>query len=196
MWEKIVLNLLSNAFKFTLDGEIESRSAASGRRASFVVRDTGVGILRSSSRTSSSGSTASRGSGQTHEGTGIGLALVQELANLHSGTVEVESVRGKGTTFSVTIPLGRAHPLDEAMPGTSAADPSSLGARHYVEECSGGSQTRTASRRRQNRLSFETSPYRGKPRIRRRGASLGRESCLRTTTRICGIISRESSARL
>ena len=48
--------------------------------------------------------------GRTHEGTGIGLALVQELASLHGGSIRVESTIGKGSTFVVSIPKGRASP--------------------------------------------------------------------------------------
>ncbi len=51
--------------------------------------------------------------GRTHEGTGIGLALVQELVKLHGGTVSAASVMGQGSTFRVAIPLGKAH-LDPA----------------------------------------------------------------------------------
>ena len=60
--------------------------------------------------------------GRTHEGTGIGLALVQELVKLHGGTVRVESVLGEGSTFTVTIPLGTAH-----LPASASARPPTLG---------------------------------------------------------------------
>jgi PAS domain S-box-containing protein len=110
MWEKIVLNLLSNAFKFTLDGSIEVRLEEQDGQAVLTVRDTGVGIpshelphiFERFHRTE-------HRQGRTHEGTGIGLALVQELARLHGGTVGVESVQDKGSTFRVTIPLGKRH---------------------------------------------------------------------------------------
>ena len=135
MWEKIVLNLISNAFKFTLEGEIRVSLREFGGEAILRVQDTGTGISQDQMPHIFERFHRVEGArARTHEGTGIGLALVQELAKLHSGSVEVESVFGEGATFIVRIPLGRAHLLDEAMPGTSAADPSSLGARHYVEE--------------------------------------------------------------
>src|SRR5580658_4096356 len=117
MWEQIVLNLLSNAFKFTHRGEIEVRLEAAEGQALLTVRDTGVGIpfeelphmFQRFHRVEDS-------RGRTHEGTGIGLAMVQELVKLHGGTVSVASVMGEGSTFRVAIPLGRAH-LDPGRVG-------------------------------------------------------------------------------
>ena len=110
MWEKIVLNLLSNAFKFTFAGAIRVRLEASGEEARLSVADTGIGIAASELPhvferfRRVEGATA-----RTHEGTGIGLALVQELVRLHGGQVTVASEPGRGTTFTVAIPLGHAH---------------------------------------------------------------------------------------
>ena len=127
MWEKIVLNLLSNSLKFTFEGEIEIKMRATGSRlrihtpsnggddasTAFVeltVRDTGVGIPaeempRIFERFHRVEATRSR----THEGSGIGLALVLELVKLHGGTVTAQSTPGAGTTFIVKIPEGTAH---------------------------------------------------------------------------------------
>ena len=137
MWEKIVLNLLSNAFKFTFDGEIRVSLAADGRRrcARLVIADTGVGIPADElphvfERFRRIEGTRAR----THEGSGIGLALVQELVRLHGGTVRVTSEPNRGTTFTVEVPLGTAHlgsgELTDARPTASTA----LGATPYVEE--------------------------------------------------------------
>ncbi|MGD0938931.1 MAG: ATP-binding protein [Terracidiphilus sp.] len=135
MWEKIVLNLLSNAFKFTFDGEIDLTLKQSGRSIELTVRDTGVGIAKDDcqrifERFHRIENTRSR----TYEGTGIGLSLVQELARLHSGTVGVESAPGQGSTFTVTIPLGTAHlPVDRLRTGGSVVS-TALGAEAYIEE--------------------------------------------------------------
>lgn len=110
LWEKIVLNLLSNAFKFTLKGGIEVRLEARDGEAILTVSDTGVGIpswelphmFERFHRVEHS-------LGRTQEGTGIGLALVQELVRLHGGSVGVESAIGEGSTFTVAIPLGMRH---------------------------------------------------------------------------------------
>src|SRR5262249_42740885 len=72
--------------------------------------------------------------GRTHEGSGIGLALVQELARLHGGTVSVESEAGKGSTFIVVVPRGRCHlPADQIGAARTLAS-TALGATPFVEE--------------------------------------------------------------
>ncbi|MCY1044918.1 ATP-binding protein [Corallococcus sp. bb12-1] len=110
MWEKVVLNLVSNAFKFTFEGEIRVALKWEGSRVEFTVQDTGVGIPeeelpRLFNRFHRVEGVRSR----SHEGTGIGLALVQELVKLHGGTVGVRSAPGTGTTFTVSLPTGSAH---------------------------------------------------------------------------------------
>ncbi|MCL1464562.1 ATP-binding protein [Argonema galeatum] len=105
MWEKIVFNLISNAFKFTFAGEISVTLRACASSVELEVGDTGTGIPPEElphlfERFHRVRGAASR----THEGTGIGLALVQELVRLHGGTVQVASIVGEGTTFTVSIP--------------------------------------------------------------------------------------------
>ncbi|HST12039.1 MAG TPA: response regulator [Terriglobales bacterium] len=135
MWEKIVLNLVSNAFKFTFEGKIEVSLARAGRNVELRVSDSGVGIPQEElprvfNRFHRIENTRSR----THEGSGIGLALVQELVKLHGGSIEVESTVGKGTTFTVSIPLGKDHlPVDRIRGGNGEAL-STRGATPFVEE--------------------------------------------------------------
>jgi PAS domain S-box-containing protein len=135
MWEKIVLNLVSNAFKFTLDGEIEVRLRAVGERCELSVRDTGVGIPEAElPRIFERFHRVEQSGGRTLEGTGIGLALVQELAKLHGGSVGVESALGRGSTFTVAVPFGTAHlPAERIGPALELPAPG-LEARPYVEE--------------------------------------------------------------
>ncbi|HKW47553.1 MAG TPA: ATP-binding protein [Gemmatimonadaceae bacterium] len=140
MWEKIVLNLLSNAFKHTFEGEITVRVFERDGEAVLEVRDTGVGIPREQlphvfERFHRVPSSRSR----THEGTGIGLALVQELVKLHGGQVQVASKLGVGSTFTVSIPFGSAHLAPEyvvAAADVGRRERSSTGVRAeaYVEE--------------------------------------------------------------
>ncbi len=108
MWEKIVLNLLSNAFKFTFTGGITVRLRSLGDQVELRVEDTGVGIPEAElpylfQRFHRISGTPSR----TDEGSGIGLALVQELVKLHEGTIEVITQVAQGTTFIVTLPVNR-----------------------------------------------------------------------------------------
>ncbi len=110
MWEKVVLNLLSNAFKFTFQGEVVLTLKQVNGFVDLAVRDTGVGIPeeeqgRIFERFHRIENTRAR----THEGTGIGLALVQELVRLHGGNVQVSSASGLGTTFLISIPRGTNH---------------------------------------------------------------------------------------
>ncbi|HEX6900632.1 MAG TPA: ATP-binding protein [Thermoanaerobaculia bacterium] len=134
MWEKIVLNLVSNAFKFTLEGGIEVGVRAVGRQAELTVRDTGTGIPaeeipRLFERFHRVEGTPRR----TQEGSGIGLALVQELVRLHGGEVRVESELGRGTAFFVTLPFGKDHlPADRVGARASTFMPG--GAASFVEE--------------------------------------------------------------
>ena len=135
MWEKIILNLVSNAFKFTFAGEIRVTVARDGDAAAVRVRDTGVGIPEDElSRIFERFHRVENARGRTHEGTGIGLALVRELITLHGGSVAVESAVGAGTTFTLRLPFGTAHlPRDRI---TAVRTPSSTGTRAeaFVEE--------------------------------------------------------------
>jgi PAS domain S-box-containing protein len=135
MWEKIVLNLLSNAFKFTLEGTITVRLTQDDGRAVFSVADTGVGvpekeIPRLFDRFHRVQGTRAR----TQEGSGIGLALVHELVKLHGGTIDVTSTLGRGTTFTVALSLGRTHLPPERLTPPRAQTLPAQGAQQFVQE--------------------------------------------------------------
>jgi signal transduction histidine kinase len=134
MWERIVLNLLSNALKFTMQGEIalELRPATEG--VELTVRDTGAGIPADElPRVFDRFYRVQGATARTGDGSGIGLALVQELVKQHGGRVSVGSALGEGTVFSVTIPLG--------APASAASAPDAAGptpgSAAYVEEALG-----------------------------------------------------------
>jgi signal transduction histidine kinase len=135
MWEKIVLNLLSNAFKFTLDGGIRVALRAVDGQAVLTVTDTGVGIAEEELPRVFERFHRIEGSrARTHEGSGIGLALVQDLVGLHGGTIAVASRHGHGTTFTVTLPLGSDH-LDPARVVSAPAEaPAAPSAQAFVVE--------------------------------------------------------------
>jgi len=122
MWEKIVLNLISNALKFTASGKITVTLTRKDNMAQLTVTDTGVGIPtnelpRIFERFHRVEGTSSR----TYEGSGIGLALVQELVKLHGGSTAVESDPGVRTRFTVSIPFGSAHLPKEHLGATTDA---------------------------------------------------------------------------
>jgi signal transduction histidine kinase len=116
MWEKIVSNLISNALKFTFVGEIAVRVREDGGHFVLKVIDTGVGIpAEEFPRIFERFHRVAGVTGRTHEGTGIGLALVRELATMHGGRVDVESTVGRGSVFRVLIPKGSSHLPQDAV---------------------------------------------------------------------------------
>ena len=134
MWEKIVLNLLSNALKFTFEGEVDLTLKAVDGAVELRVRDTGVGIPEEHrARMFERFHRIEGAPARTHEGTGIGLALVQELAKLHGGSVRVESAVGAGSTFTVTIPRGKEHLPAVHVEARSLAS-SRISAEAYIED--------------------------------------------------------------
>jgi signal transduction histidine kinase len=134
MWETIVLNLVSNAFKFTLEGAITVRQHAVDGGVELEVSDTGVGIRADELPRLFERFHRIEGSrARSHEGSGIGLALVHELVRLHGGRIGARTKEGEGTTFTVSIPLGTAHlPADGVRTDRGSSwKPTSVA---YVEE--------------------------------------------------------------
>ncbi|MGD1940776.1 MAG: response regulator [Leptolyngbyaceae cyanobacterium] len=116
-FDKVLYNLLSNAVKFTPEGgTITVTLTPEDEQCMLTVADTGQGIREDQlpylfERFRQADGSANR----RHEGTGLGLSLVQELVSLHHGQIAVESVYGKGTTFRVVLPVGRQHLPDEQV---------------------------------------------------------------------------------
>ena len=139
MWEKIILNLLSNAFKFTLDGGIAVHVADSpdGLGAQVTVRDTGVGVPAAELPRLFERFHRVEGSlGRSFEGSGIGLAMVQELVKLHFGEISVTSEPGRGTSFCISLPFGSGHlPAAGIIERTSR--PESTRAHLFLDEALG-----------------------------------------------------------
>jgi PAS domain S-box-containing protein len=135
MWEKIVLNLVSNAFKFTFQGEIEVRLRFTAEHFELSVRDTGIGISAAElPKVFERFHRVTGAHGRTHEGTGIGLALVQELVKLHGGLVSVESEHGGGSLFKVALPIGYSHLPAEQIGANRSLPSTALSAPHFIEE--------------------------------------------------------------
>ena len=135
MWEKIVLNLISNAFKFTFTGGITVRLHQVGERVELAVQDTGIGVPAAEiPRLFERFHRVKGAQGRTFEGSGIGLSLCGELVKLHGGTLKVSSVEGEGSCFSVFIPTGRAHLSAERIGANRTITSTAIGAFPYVEE--------------------------------------------------------------
>ncbi|RZM23330.1 MAG: response regulator, partial [Pedobacter sp.] len=128
MWEKIVLNLLSNAFKYTLEGRITVKLRQHEQYAELKVTDTGVGIPEHElPHMFKRFHRVENNAGRTHEGTGIGLSLVHELVQLHGGNINVSSVEAEGSTFTVVLPSGKAHlPAEQVVEHRSDTDTSAI----------------------------------------------------------------------
>jgi signal transduction histidine kinase len=133
-WEKIVLNLVSNAFKFTLEGEISVTVAAKDDHVEMAVRDTGTGIPAAELPHIFERFRRVEGAkGRSFEGTGIGLSLVHELVRLHGGSLRASSVEGQGSTFLVSLPFGSTHlPQDAVTDSPSVFNPTD-GSPYLVE---------------------------------------------------------------
>jgi PAS domain S-box-containing protein len=137
MWEKIVFNLLSNAFKFTFEGSISVRmhAADDGKSAELIVRDTGVGIpSHEVPRLFERFHRVENQKSRSFEGSGIGLALVQELVKLHGGSLVAESKVGKGSSFKVSIPFASDRLRADSLDFGSTGVPTAHRAEVYVEE--------------------------------------------------------------
>jgi signal transduction histidine kinase len=172
MWEKIVLNLLSNAFKYTLQGGAQVRLREVDGSAELMVQDSGSGIpAHELPRLFERFHRVEGAHGRTHEGTGIGLALVQELVKLHGGSVRVESEFGEGSRFYVTIPAGKSHLPADRIEGGRDQVSTGLRADSYVEEAlrwlpaeSGADEVLAAPSLGNSIVSEITPVEKGKPR--------------------------------
>ena len=128
-FERLLTNLLSNALKFTPSGFVEVATALESGSFVLSVLDTGVGISQDElPKIFDRFRQADGGAAREFEGSGIGLALVKEIAKLHGGTASAQSEPGKGSRFTVTIPLGKEHlspsTVVDALPGDGDHHPS------------------------------------------------------------------------
>jgi PAS domain S-box-containing protein len=135
MWEKIVLNLISNALKSTFHGSIAVRLINRPDHVELAVRDTGTGIAEEEiPRLFERFRRIENARRRTHEGSGIGLALVHELVNMHGGKISVQSKLGEGTTFIVALPYGRKHLPDERIVSAERHGVRGMAREAFVQE--------------------------------------------------------------
>lgn len=136
MWEKIVLNLISNALKFTQNGSITVRLINQDDSLLLQVQDTGIGIpAEELPRMFERFHRIKTDYARTHEGSGIGLSLVKELVKMHGGEVNVASGLGSGSTFSVLIPKGADHLSPQLVAqAASSSKPTFSQTKYYLTE--------------------------------------------------------------
>ncbi|BCY12039.1 SpoIIE family protein phosphatase [Actinoplanes sp. L3-i22] len=135
MWEKVVLNLLSNALKFTFDGSIRVTVRAGDGAAVVTVADTGIGVAPAEMpRLFERFHRIDNARSRSNEGSGIGLAMVKELVGLHRGTVTADSTPGRGTTFTIRLPFGVAHLPPGAAIGPAETAPVAATAEPFLQE--------------------------------------------------------------
>lgn len=111
MLDKILFNILSNAFKYTKDhGSIDVYIHKADNNAIITIEDTGIGM--SPETLEHAFDVFYQGNEGTYKGTGLGLALSKELITLHHGTIKIKSEKWKGSSFTITLPLGKEHLRD------------------------------------------------------------------------------------
>jgi signal transduction histidine kinase len=182
MWEKIVLNLLSNALKFTFAGSIRVALRRLADRVELTVADTGVGIPEHElERVFERFHRVEGIRSRTHEGSGIGLALTYELVRLHGGTISVASRVDAGSVFTVEIPLGRAHLPADRIGSAQTLASTALDAAALVDEAG-------------RWLPAPPSPPAQLADVTKRGAPPARASSSPTTTPTCATTSASCCA--
>ncbi|RYZ49857.1 MAG: response regulator, partial [Sphingobacteriales bacterium] len=124
MWEIIILNLVSNAFKYSREGEIRIQIRSHGKHVEVSVIDTGIGIPEKQlDKVFDRFHRVENTDGRSQEGTGIGLSLVRELVKMHGGAITVESEVGRGSAFIILLPTGRDHlPADKIIENRNAPE--------------------------------------------------------------------------
>ena len=138
MWEKIILNLLSNAFKFTWTGTITVELRWHSSHVELLVTDTGVGITPEElPQLFVRFHRVKNTQGRSFEGSGIGLSLVQELVKLHNGTIEVMSTIDQGSCFRVLIPTGSAFLPKYRNEASHALTSTAFDLMPYIDEAQG-----------------------------------------------------------
>ncbi|PWK64825.1 signal transduction histidine kinase [Streptomyces sp. CG 926] len=162
---QILRNLISNAVKFTERGGVELRiEPAAGPEVpvglpgrapmlAFRVRDTGIGIPEQQLESVFGAFQQADGTtSRKYGGTGLGLSISREIAQLLGGAVTAESTPGQGSTFTLFLPVSRAHYEEEPLPEAAAAAPPTATAGRPVPTAAAGATAPVPPQRRPRRL--------------------------------------------
>ena len=136
---EVLVNMLSNAVKFTGDGgtitfstSYKQQRGSSDIAVTFVIADTGVGMSEEFQRHMFEPFAQEKLDARTrYEGTGLGLPISKHYIEMMGGTIAVESQKGVGTTFTITIPMQLA-PVQDAIDGGCAAVRADLSGVHVL----------------------------------------------------------------
>jgi signal transduction histidine kinase/DNA-binding response OmpR family regulator/ligand-binding sensor domain-containing protein len=131
--DKIIFNLLSNALKFTPNhGQITVTIKNGGDSSEIAIADTGIGMAAADLNRIFD-RFYQTGQSQTAQGTGIGLHLAKKLVEIHHGTIDVTSSLGKGSTFTVRLPLGNQHLQPNEMANDAPAIQTNTLSNNHIE---------------------------------------------------------------
>ena len=114
--KQVLINLMDNAVKYTPFGEVHlcvSSEKGSGEHIRFSIQDTGIGIAKEKQEEIFKPFIQMRKSKASTDGAGLGLSIVKQLVELMQGTIELESIPGKGSTFTISLPIHRDTPLND-----------------------------------------------------------------------------------
>jgi len=110
--DRMISNLVSNAVKYTLEGEVRLRLERVNDLAHIVVADTGIGIPEDAlPHLFDEFFRATNAKELQEAGTGLGMSIIKDLVERYNGKIDVQSVEGEGTTFVLSLPLARAEPI-------------------------------------------------------------------------------------
>jgi signal transduction histidine kinase/AraC-like DNA-binding protein/CheY-like chemotaxis protein/cellobiose-specific phosphotransferase system component IIB len=134
--DKVLFNLLSNAFKFTNEHgtiNVYIDKDAAGEKVLIAVQDSGVGMAQD--EVDHAFELFYQGHKKAFKGTGLGLSLTKEMINLHQGSIAIESAKWKGSTFTISLPIGRSYPSEtEISPEKSLLIPTYEDIKIYTSD--------------------------------------------------------------
>jgi signal transduction histidine kinase len=121
-FRQVAMNLVSNAVKFTEQGQIRCRLGTAGAQLELSIQDTGIGMDDAAkARLFQPFTQADASTTRRFGGTGLGLAICQRLVTAMGGTITVDTAKGQGSTFRVRVPLDAATPRQESPVPARAA---------------------------------------------------------------------------